>query len=82
MIRLLLENEADCLIRQHTEPRNAPLTTMLSRSHLPRERFRSSASFGQSPTRSRGHSNVASAPGKLSFNPRMRALVALHFGKR
>jgi len=26
MIRLLLENEADCLIRQHTEPRSKPLT--------------------------------------------------------
>jgi hypothetical protein len=26
MIRLLPENEADCLIRQHTEPRGAPLT--------------------------------------------------------
>jgi len=24
MIRLLLENEADCLIRQHTEPRSRP----------------------------------------------------------
>ena len=26
MIRLLLENEADCLTRQHTEPRSRPLT--------------------------------------------------------
>jgi hypothetical protein len=24
MIRFLLENEADCLIRQHTEPRGGP----------------------------------------------------------
>jgi hypothetical protein len=26
MMELLLENEADCLIRQHTEPRHGPLT--------------------------------------------------------
>jgi hypothetical protein len=40
MIQLLLENEADCLIRQHTEPRHGPLKCpCIGPEPLPRERF-------------------------------------------
>src|SRR5580658_5595030 len=43
MIGLLLENEADCLIRQHTEPRGGPPKNRTRWPEpLPRERFRSS----------------------------------------
>ncbi|MFL9999220.1 hypothetical protein PQR34_48420, partial [Paraburkholderia sediminicola] len=42
MIGLLLENEADCLIRQHTEPRGGPPKNRTRWPEpLPRERFRS-----------------------------------------
>ena len=49
MIGLLLENEADCLIRQHTEPRGGPPKNRTRWPEpLPRERFRSSAMNRQS----------------------------------
>jgi hypothetical protein len=49
MIRFLLENEADCLIRQHTEPRGGPPMNRTRWSEpLPRERFRSSTLLSRS----------------------------------
>jgi len=54
MIGLLLENEADCLIRQHTEPRGGPPKNRTRWPEpLPRERFRSSATSGRSALVSR-----------------------------
>jgi len=35
MIGLLLENEADCLIRQHMEPRGRPLPDAPAFDHSP-----------------------------------------------
>src|ERR1700722_17377176 len=63
MIGLLLENEADCLIRQHTEPRGGPpMNRTRWPEPLPRERFRSAAISGRSSTPLLGHSNVGFTP--------------------